>query len=230
MQIIDTHSDFYIVNKPAGVGFHDEQTNEGKITGFFNRVCQHLSEDLFPVHRLDKMTSGLLILARNKACAQSFQTMFEQKQVEKVYIAITDKKPKKKQGSIVGDMSKARGGQWKLLKSQENPAITRFFSWGAVTEDNAPYRLKVLKPETGKTHQLRVACKSLGAPIVGDELYGGSSADRGYLHAFALRFCIQQQSYEYRMLPESGELFNRLTTDTMTKLQRPFELPWAGKK
>ena len=126
INIVSDHDDFIIVEKPADVNFHDE----GDINnGFFNQVKkQGKFDELFPIHRLDKMTSGLIIFAKNLSAAQTFQQLFEQHKVEKYYLAISDKKPKKKQGLIKGDMAKSRRGMWKLLRSQENPATTQFFS------------------------------------------------------------------------------------------------------
>ena len=82
-------------------------------------------------------------------------------------------------------MGKARNGSYRLLRTLDNPAITRFWSR---LDTSFGERLFLLKPHTGKTHQLRVAMKSLGAPIFGDTRYGGDEADRTYLHAWALEF------------------------------------------
>lgn len=204
------HQDFYIVVKPADVSFNDET---GK-TGFFNSCCKFFNETLFPVHRLDKITSGLLILARNKTSAQWFQTAFENKLITKVYLALSNQKPKKKQGKVIGDMEKSRNKQWKLLKSNDNPAITQFHSLG-FDNNGSSIRLFILKPLTGKTHQLRVAMKSLSSPILGDELYGGVQADRGYLHAYALMFDYKECQIRLKSLPSSGAQFEMLTDDMM---------------
>ena len=107
------------------------------------------------------MTSGLLILALNAESAAEFFRLFAEHHIQKTYLALSNQKPKKKQGLIVGDMQKARNGAWKLCPSKENPAITRFESVSC--EPNL--RLFILKPQTGKTHQLRVAMKSLGSQM-----------------------------------------------------------------
>lgn len=223
IELIFEHPDFYVVNKPAGVGFHDEKDQS---TGFFNLCCGHFAQALYPVHRLDKMTSGLLILARNQTAAVWFQQAFSQRTIAKLYLALADCKPKKKQGSIIGDMSKSRNSQWKLSKTKQNPAVTRFFSWGV--ENKPGLRLFLLKPETGKTHQLRVALKSLGSAIIGDPLYLGAKtkSERGYLHAYALTFVYQGQHIELYQLPTQGELF----TDNLEFIKQctnsGFAKPW----
>lgn len=180
-----THPDFFIFDKPAGISFHSENGS-----GFFANIQKQFpDETLFPVHRLDRITSGLVLVARNKAAAQEFGKLFESREVEKTYLALSDCKPTKKQGSIMGDMQRTRNGSWKLSRSKENPAITRFVSQTTdILFNEKIVRLFVLKPETGKTHQLRVMMKAVGAPIIGDERYGGTTADRGYLHASALAF------------------------------------------
>jgi len=227
INIISDNEDFIVVEKPHGVNFHDEGDIDN---GFFNQIkkigiAKVSFDNLYPVHRLDKMTSGLLIFAKNLAAAQQFQRLFEQHKVEKYYLAISDKKPKKKQGLIKGDMVKSRRGMWKLLRSQENPATTQFFSYPLT----AGRRLYLLKPHSGKTHQLRVALSSIGSPILGDPSYATQSAaseQRGYLHAYALRFNFNGQYFQFVLPPSSGEYFTEgLSLNTLSS---PWTLSWPS--
>lgn len=227
VKIVHQHQDFYIVTKPADVGFHDEQDGQ---TGFFNVCCHQLKETLYPVHRLDKITSGLLILARNKAAAVWFQQAFEQRTIEKLYLALADSKPKKKQGSIIGDMVKSRNSQWKLLSSKQNPAISRFFSWGIPDAAGTGLRLFLIKPESGKTHQIRVALKSLGSPILGDPLYSSTTSDRGYLHAFGLRFNYKGDELEIYEQPEQGSTFLQHQEYIASTVEQGFAKSWPNGK
>lgn len=215
IDIIDSQDEFLVVYKPANMSFHDE----GDIgNGLFNQIKKtHAISELYPIHRLDKMTSGLLIVAKTLAATQKFQTLFNQHKIEKYYLAISDKKPLKKQGLIKGDMKKSRRSAWKLLRTTENPAISQFFSY-TISKGK---RLYIIKPHSGKTHQIRVALNSLGAPIVGDETYSGTPADRGYLHAYAIKFELNGKSYEYEVLPREGELF-------ITGFDIPPETPWTN--
>lgn len=201
MRAIHEHADFYVFDKPAGASFHSEDG-----TGFFAQLQQQYpGETLYPAHRLDKMTSGLLLVARSKPAAQVLGELFSQGAIRKTYLALSDRKPSKKQGTVSGDMQRTRDGSWKLLRSQDNPAITRFSS-----QSLAPnLRLFVLQPQTGRTHQLRVMMKALGSPILGDARYGGTAADRGYLHAARLAFDWYGQQVAVQSLPVSGELFTR---------------------
>ena len=196
------HNDFFVFDKPAGLSFHSEDG-----TGFFAQLQQHAQETLFPVHRLDRITSGLLLVARHKQAAQQIGQMFESRQIAKTYIALADKTPSKKQGTITGDMERTRDGKWKLLRSRDNPAITRFAS--RLLEPGL--RLFTLKPQTGRTHQLRVAMKALGSPIIGDTRYGGTVADRGYLHALSLSFDWHDENITVHSSPTDGELFRKMS-------------------
>lgn len=197
---------------------------------------QFMQPNLLPVHRLDKLTSGLCVLAKTKACAAEFGRLFESKQVQKYYLALSDKKPSKKQGAIIGDMEKGRNGSWKLCASKKNPALTQFFSYSY----RPGVRLFILKPRTGKTHQLRVALKSLGAPILGDTRYygvgpkgegGASREDRMYLHAYHLSFDLGGENYLFQQLPADGlhflsEEFKQL----ITSIGNLPGLPWPEMK
>ena len=202
--LVYEHADFILVNKPAGVSVHKDESEQG----YVGALSESLAEPLWLVHRLDKLTSGLLLLARNQAAAAQLSEAFAQRQVDKLYLAISRHKPKRKQGMISGDMEAARRGSWKLSRSRTNPAKTEF-----VSRNLAPgYTLIVCHPLTGKTHQIRVALKSEGAPIVGDQRYEtgtGLNSDRGYLHAWQLGFNYQGESFKFCAKPDSGVLFEQ---------------------
>lgn len=193
--IVENNNQFLVINKHHNVDFHCENGEQGIVVS----AAKHINIDkLFPVHRLDKMTSGLLILAKSSDIAAKFGVLFEQRLIEKYYISLSDKKPKKKQGLIKGDMSKGRNGSYLLLKTTSNPAITQFFSYLV-----APgLRLFLLKPHTGKTHQLRVAMKSIGAPIIGDNrYYPNNTQPIGLLHAWQLAFELDGMKFRFHALP-----------------------------
>lgn len=214
--LIHSHPDFLLTLKPAGVSFH----SEGDEPGFVAQVKAALNEPgLHPVHRLDRITSGLVLFARHAEAAREFGRMFEAGEISKCYLALSDQKPSKKQGWIKGAMLKGRGGSWRLTRDGELRCATQFFAFSA----GDGLRLFVMRPLTGRTHQLRVALKSLSAPILGDERYSGSPADRGYLHAYALRFTWQGVCYDFLEGPIEGELFARIA-DQLTG--KPWLLPW----
>ena len=223
--VIDIQPDFVIISKSAGVDFHSQQQQAGLVPV----VEQSLQlGKLYPVHRLDKITSGLIILARNAVAAEQINEQFRLQRVEKFYLALSDRKPSKKQGLVCGDMVKSRRGSWKLLADQTNPARTRFFSFSL----QPGIRFFVLKPLTGRTHQLRVMMKSLGAPILGDERYssgGSDEVDRGYLHAYVVKFDFDGQPFRYLSPPLQGSLFASDTfKQALVDLGPPEGLAWPS--
>lgn len=215
IDVIFENEEFLVVNKPNNADFHDNE----ETLGFFNTVKETLNlNELYPVHRLDKVTSGLLLIAKTKFVCAHLTRLFQERSIEKLYLALAYGKPKKKQGLIKGDMIRARRGAWRLDRTLNNPAQTHFLSYSV----ESGLRLYLLYPKTGKTHQLRAALKSLGTPILGDHLYGGGDYQcdnhpesvfiniapkdehRVYLHAFALRFHYCDQEFSFFAFPQTG--------------------------
>ena len=167
---------------------------------------QQFGIKLWIVHRLDKVTSGVLLFAKSAEAAAQFTTLFSEQRIQKTYIALSQSKPKRKQGRIKGDMVSARNGSYKLLKTVTNPAVTDFFSLSV----EPGLRLFICRPKTGKTHQIRVALKSEGSGILGDQRYGELS-DRTYLHAWRIDFIYQNATFHVEAAPLEGEWFNKNT-------------------
>lgn len=223
--IVEDHKDFLLINKHPGVSFHSAGEEGGIVSCLRSEPGIN---NLYTVHRLDKMTSGLLLFAKNRKAAGELSGQFRNRQVEKYYLAVSDRKPKKKQGLIKGDMEKARRGTWKLARTMSNPAVTRFFSCSM----GKGMRLFILRPHTGKTHQLRVALKSIGAPVLGDPVYHkkekeGKAPDRGYLHSYALRFHLHGKLHSFVHRPDTGIYFNNEQfLYALKKYQCPWDLGW----
>lgn len=223
-QLLSEQPDFIVINKAPHVHFHSQDGNAGVIA----QAQADLGYKLYPVHRLDTPTSGLLIVARTPHAANVFTQMFTAHLVQKYYLAIALGKPKKKQGWIIGDMAKSRRSMYKLLRTTENPAITQFFCL-SLSEGKRAY---LLKPLSGKTHQLRVALASIGVPILGDTLYGHVESDRCYLHAYCLHFNYLGQQYAFQQLPIDGEEFNdeQFRLSVNQQWSQPDSLVWPTKK
>lgn len=191
-------------------------------------------------HRLDTGTSGCLCLAKNESMAAEIGALFKTRAVSKYYLALSNSKPKKKQGTLIGDMKNRRGGQRILLKTTENPAITQFFS----ASSKPGVRGFVVKPHTGKTHQIRVALKSIGSPISGDTLYGGEKAERLNLHAWQLTLPLQSESLvvtapinttvalfeeeAFTLCDYKGGFADPEIQDWVSTLQPPDDFPWPN--
>tara|TARA_B100001063_G_scaffold50802_1_gene44804 strand:- start:517 stop:1203 length:687 start_codon:yes stop_codon:yes gene_type:complete len=220
LEIVFEHADWLVAIKPAGLNFHSE---DGE-SGFVALLEKQLDIKLWPVHRLDKLTSGLLLVAKSKQSCSVLSQLFSQRQIEKYYLAVCPSSMKKKQGLVKGDMTQGRRGGFKLLKTSDNPAITQFFSCSL----QPGLRLVLLKPLTGKTHQLRVAMKSIGAPIVGDSLYSPDAAERLYLHSFVLKFKYTDEEFCFAQLPQADGLFNIEDLIENENWRTPWLLTWPS--
>jgi len=120
IEVVYQHSDFIIINKPEGISVHKDQEEQGLTV----LVAKQLNvPKVWLVHRLDKVTSGLLILALNAESAAEFSRLFSEHKIHKTYLALSNQKPKKKQGLIIGDMKKARDGAWKLCQKKTIPQL-----------------------------------------------------------------------------------------------------------
>ena len=199
LKLVFDHTDFLVLDKPSGISFHSEFE-----PGVVALAEAQFGLKLYAVHRLDKGTSGLLLLAKSSEAAAKLAELFQSQQIQKFYLALTDQKPKKKQGWVKGDMVQARRSAWKLTSTLSNPAISYFVS---AFYEVAGCRVFLVKPFTGKTHQVRVALKSVSAAILGDDLYQGSAADRLYLHAYALYFSWGGAQIKLVLPPSAGTEF-----------------------
>ncbi|HEY6527697.1 MAG TPA: TIGR01621 family pseudouridine synthase [Cellvibrionaceae bacterium] len=200
-ELVADAGEFLVVDKAAGIAVHGP-SEQATLIEQLREDFQN--PDLTLVHRLDAGTSGLLLIAKNTEANRVLAQLFADRKVTKRYLALSNLKPGKKQGWIVGDMAKVRDGNWMLKHSQQNPAKTYFVS--AALQPGL--RLFVLAPQTGKTHQLRVALRSQHSAILGDERYGNQNADRMYLHSWQLKFQYLKEEFSFMRWPVDGEFFN----------------------
>ncbi len=236
LKLVLDDQDFMVLNKPSGMPMH---ASERAIVPMAEALFKE--EKLWLVHRLDTDTSGCILLAKNKHTAAELGKQFAAKTIQKYYLALIDSKPKKKQGTIQGDMKKSRNGDWKLSTDNDNPAITQFFSFALKAEGNVQgpiaeasmrpaLRLCMVKPISGKTHQIRVALKSLGSPIIGDKRYKGTPSDRLYLHSHVLQFTHNNELFNASCLPQTGELFADHIDSFLTQHTEPWLMKWPTIK
>lgn len=203
------------INKPSGISHHnDEATGE---LGIVSQLRQHYKSEnnnmrLYGIHRLDRVTSGILLFAKDSEMAGILGAAFKDAQVVKYYVGISNRKPKKKkQGWVKGDMVRGRRKSWYLTRDDKsdksNFAVTRFFSAGlggldhhrlpTEAESQSPSTCLLFRPHTGKTHQLRVAAKSVGLPLMGDPIYGDPGSDsRTFLHAAAIHLPLDEEEHD----------------------------------
>ena len=217
-RVVADESDFIVINKLTDSSFHNDKNEQG----LFNIVKNELKlNELFAVHRLDKLTTGLLIFAKNHIAAQELSILFREQEIKKFYIAISGKKPKKKMGKLEGELVKSRSSSFKLIRSSNPNAKMVFQSY-----KYSPNRyLFLIDAITGKTHQLRVMLKSVGSPILGDKRYGSDEEKSPiYLHSAILFFRLGKKEYSYLTFPEfligfkGSELINLLKSYDLNKL------------
>lgn len=158
------------------------------------------------VHRLDRATSGVMIAAKSAKALKALQKQFAERKAKKTYIAIVSGHPKDPEAVI--DMPIERNPKAPAtfrVGANGKAAITRY----RVLDQTEHYSLVELRPETGRTHQLRVHMAHIGHPIIGDTLYKGKPAERLYLHAASLELTLpsrERQVFE-APLPDSFKEF-----------------------
>ncbi|CAM3397032.1 RluA family pseudouridine synthase [Pseudostreptobacillus hongkongensis] len=181
-----------VVNKPAGMIVHPAK---GHVDGTLVNALLYNIKDLSGingtlrpgiVHRLDKDTSGLIIVAKDDKTHQLLTDMFKNKEIEKIYYAIIKMDLKKESGRIETYIGRDKKDRKKMSVNSEGKfAITNFER----IDHNAKYSLLKINLETGRTHQIRVHMSHFFAPIIGDSVYGRKDEfNRQMLHAYSLKF------------------------------------------
>jgi len=180
------------VNKPAGVVVHAGAGNHSGT--LVNRLVHHFASlskvggDLRPgiVHRLDKGTSGVLLVARTDAAHQALAAQFSGRTVEKTYLALAHGNVRAESGRIGTPIERdpLRRTRMTAKSGAGRPALTEY----RVRQRFAKFTFLEVRIHTGRTHQIRVHLASIGHPVAGDRLYGGQAAPRIFLHAWRIGF------------------------------------------
>ncbi len=224
LEIVYEDGDLAVVNKPAGMMVHagsgatDDARNRGTLVNALLHHLQDLSSTSGPlrpgiVHRLDKQTSGLIVVAKNDAAHARLASMFARRQVRKLYIALVHGELAQERGTVNASISRDSIRRTRMTTRREG-GRSAVSHWQVLRRIQGPYgnfTLVSVRIETGRTHQIRVHMASLGHPVVGDTLYGAPSAiaplaaaasrlprlvlPRNFLHAAELEFAH----------PDSGE-------------------------
>ncbi len=189
LDIVYEDEDLIIVNKPAGMLVHP--THRDKSGTLLNGLTFYLNHDktsgvIRPglVHRLDKETSGLMVVAKNLKNHRALSRQFQRKLVEKKYLALVEGSVGTETGTVEAPIGRFADEKLWDVKPGAKPSVTRF----RVIERLHDATLLEMEPVTGRTNQLRIHCASIGHPIVGDVARGGRQFIRLCLHAFSLEF------------------------------------------
>ncbi|MEX0940237.1 MAG: RluA family pseudouridine synthase [Candidatus Babeliales bacterium] len=203
IEIVYTHPDFFIINKPAGVIVHKPSTKSNKLTlvDWLMFHAQELANVGHPerpgiVHRLDKDTSGLMIVPRNNYAHNIFSDMFKNRQIKKTYLAIVQGHPDPKGiidlpiGRDPVTRNKMTVNGIKARPSKTNYKVIEYLKDATLVE---------AYPVTGRTHQIRVHFNAIGHPLIGDQLYGKKSKHikRHALHATQLSFTYNNNLFNF---------------------------------
>ena len=199
LDIVFENEDLIVVNKPAGMvvhpaAGHSSGTLVNAVLGYEPDI-EGIGGEERPgvVHRLDKETSGLILLAKNERAHRWLQDQFRLRKVEKTYLALVDGKPPTPSGRVESHIGRDPSHRKRMAivpESRGREAISEY----KTVESFRAHTLLEFHPLTGRTHQIRLHCAFLGCPIVGDEIYGRKKLSveigRHFLHAYRLKIIL----------------------------------------
>lgn len=205
LNVIFENDDLLVVNKPAGMvvhpaAGHSSGTLVNAVLGYDAEI-EGIGGEERPgvVHRLDKDTSGLILLAKNERAHRWLQDQFRLRKVEKTYLALVDGKPPTPSGRVetfIGRDPKNRKRMANVSASKGREAVSEY----KTLESFKNHTLLEFHPFTGRTHQIRLHCAFLKCPIAGDEVYGRKSStialSRHFLHAAKLKIILPGETAE----------------------------------
>lgn len=165
-----------VIDKPAGLAVQGGTNTERHLDALLDALRFGAAERPRLVHRLDKDTSGVLVLARSAAAAASLAAAFRGKDVRKVYWAATVGVPKPRQGKIDLPLAKLPGRGGERVVADEDEGKRAITWYRTVSHAGAKVAWLAMEPVTGRTHQLRAHAAAIGVPILGDGKYGGAAA------------------------------------------------------
>ena len=195
-QIIDNNEDFVVINKRSGISVQGGTKSKKNLVDIFTKSEIFQNTKPYSVHRLDKDTSGVFIIAKKRESAQLLTSLFRLRKVHKTYLAICHGEINEDLGEWNDDLIRYDGNR-KIIEK----AKTSF----KVIDKNSEASLIELKPITGRKHQLRKQLFAIGQPIFGDTKYKLSNSSKGInknlmLHSYQIKFMINEKKYTYTAL------------------------------
>ena len=194
--IIDDNENFIVLNKSAGISVQGGTKSKKNLVDIFSKSKIFYGTKPFSVHRLDKDTSGVFIMAKNRETAQLLTSLFRLRKVHKTYLAICNGELEKNSGELNDELLRYDNGK-KIIEK----AKTIF----KVLDKNSNSSFVEMKPITGRKHQLRKQLFNLGHSIYGDKKYRSYNSTKGInkelmLHSYQIRFMIKDKKYTYKAL------------------------------
>ncbi|MDB4082612.1 RluA family pseudouridine synthase [Candidatus Pelagibacter sp.] len=194
--IIDNNNDFIVLNKSSGISVQGGTKSKKNLVDIFARSEIFQNTKPFSVHRLDKDTSGVFIMAKHRESAQLLTSLFRLRKVHKTYLAICHGELEKDSGEWNDDLTRYDNDKKVVEKAK-----TMF----RVLDKNSICSLVEMKPITGRKHQLRKQLYAVGCPIYGDQKYKFSNTDKAInknlmLHSYQIKFMIKDKKYTYTAL------------------------------
>ena len=194
--IIDNNENFIVLNKSAGISVQGGTKSKKNLIDIFAKSKIFQGSKPFSVHRLDKDTSGVFIMAKNRETAQLLTSLFRLRKVHKTYLAICNGELEKNSGEWIDELIRYDNGK-KIIEK----AKTIF----NVLDKNSNSSLVEMKPITGRKHQLRKQLFNIGHSIYGDKKYRSSTSTKGInkelmLHSYQIKFMINNKKYTYKAL------------------------------
>ena len=205
--IIDNNENFIVLNKSAGISVQGGTKSKKNLIDIFAKSKIFDGIKPFSVHRLDKDTSGVFIMAKNRKTAQLLTSLFRLRKVHKTYLAICNGELEKNSGEWTDELIRYDNGK-KIVEK----AKTIF----KVLDKNLNSSLVEMKPITGRKHQLRKQLFNIGHSIYGDKKYRSFTSTTGLnkelmLHSYQIRFMIDNKKYTYRaLLPDYFKKFMKI--------------------
>jgi len=192
--IIDNNENFVVMNKSAGISVQGGTKSKKNLIDIFSKSEIFQDTKPFSVHRLDKETSGVFIIAKNRETAQLLTSLFRMRKVHKTYLAICHGEIEKNSGQFNDKLIRYDNGK-KIIEE----AKTTY----KVLDKNSICSLVELKPITGRKHQLRKQLYAIGNSIYGDRKYSNkffkqSKNKNLMLHSYQIKFMINDKKYTYR--------------------------------
>ena len=189
---IENNENFAVINKPAGIAVQSGTKSRRNILDILKSTKEFKDTYPYPVHRIDKETTGILIVAKNRKYAQLLTSLFRIRKIHKTYLCIAVGKLNENKGTFVDELLHYEGD--KKIKSK---AITHF----TVLDANKNYLLLKLNPQTGRKHQLRKQLLIHGCPVLGDDKYritpNKMKKNALMLHAYKINFSIAETRYNF---------------------------------